>query len=57
MPFRDEWTKLFPWLVKDGYHKRCNICNMSIVGGIVHIKRHASCDGHIRKTNAAKSKR
>lgn len=46
---------MFPWLVKDGNYKRCKACNVNIMGGIVHIKRHSSCDSHKKKVEVMKT--
>ncbi|XP_065361974.1 zinc finger MYM-type protein 6-like [Calliphora vicina] len=57
VPFREEWAKLFPWLEKekDGKGKKCTLCRVPIIGGVAHIKRHASRDAHVKNMNATKT--
>ncbi|XP_023305848.2 uncharacterized protein LOC111687627 [Lucilia cuprina] len=54
--FREEWKEKFPWLSNDKSNgKKCTIFNISIVGGLSHIQRHASRECHIKKLQIAKN--
>lgn len=53
--FKDSWKETFDFIEsKDGLPK-CKVCDVTLKGGISHIKRHKATNSHIKKYNSAKN--